>query len=217
MVHVESLPAGRGWPPLVCVGSPVGLFPPSPGGTARPGSGPSHRPPAAGADRPPPPPAASCCAPSARGFGSGPSQTPASPSAVCSPPPAGSSATPRARTETGAHPSAPEEGWQQNWRQAEKETRWSLHTFRLQMCVNAWSWDCTRVFILLKELSASSRWLMSPLKLPRVESSCAPPCSRSCFLAVFNRVFNLTHTVRYKIQDTRHNEYWDILYQCSYC
>ncbi len=26
------VPAGRGWPPLVCVGSPVGLFPPSPGG-----------------------------------------------------------------------------------------------------------------------------------------------------------------------------------------
>ncbi len=68
------VPAGRGWPPLVCVGSPVGLFPLSPGGTARPGSGPSHRPPAVCADRPPPPPAASCCAPAARGFGSGSSR-----------------------------------------------------------------------------------------------------------------------------------------------
>ncbi len=104
------VPAGRGWPPLVCVGSPVGLFPLSPGGTARPGSGPSHRPPAVCADWSPPPPAASCCAPAARGFGSGSSQTTASPSAVGSPPPAASSATPPARTETAAHPPAPEEG-----------------------------------------------------------------------------------------------------------
>lgn len=108
------VPAGRGWPPLVCVGSPAGLFPLSPGGTARPGSGPSHRPPAVCADWTPPPPAASYCAPAARGFGSGSSQTTASPSAVCSPPPAASSATPPARTETAAHPPAPEEGWPQD-------------------------------------------------------------------------------------------------------